>query len=215
MDSATGIKQHHVAHHFSSSAQEFEAAKLGTLVFLVTEVLFFGGLFVGYAILRMMYPAMFVEAASHLSWQLGLLNTIFLITSAFTMIMSVRSAQLNKRQACFYFLLITFLLAACFMGVKAIEYAQKFEHGLLPAMWFSGEGVAETLPLFFGLYFAMTGLHGIHIIVGMGLLIWLMIRTRRGEFYSGYFTPLEMVGLYWHVVDLVWIFLFPLLYLIR
>ena len=101
-----------------------------------------------------------------------------------------------------------------FMVVKGFEYYEKISHGYLPTVWFTGDGTFENLHIFFGIYFTMTGLHGIHVLVGMGLIVWLMIKTHRGHFYSGYFTPVESVGLYWHLVDLVWIFLFPLLYLI-
>ena len=100
------------------------------------------------------------------------------------------------------------------MVVKGFEYAEKIAHGYLPSVWFSGEGLYETMHIFFGIYFTMTGLHGLHVVIGMGLIIWLMIRTAQGYYNAKYFTPVESVGLYWHLVDLVWIFLFPLLYLI-
>lgn len=206
--------QHHAAHHFDNAEHEFDSAKLGMWAFLIQEVLFFGGLFVAYFIFRGMYPQMFIEAHHHLSWQLGSLNTVFLITSSFTMVMAVRSAQVSDKNKMILFLSLTFLLAGGFMCVKYIEYMTKIHHGYLPARWFFGEGTFETLPIFFGLYFAMTGLHGLHVLVGMGLILWLIIRGNRGEFHAGYFTPVEMVGLYWHLVDLIWIFLFPLLYLV-
>ena len=206
--------EHHVGHHFESAEQEFTAAKLGMWAFLAQEILFFGGLFVVYIIFRYLYPDMFLEAHHHLSWKMGTLNTCFLITSSFTMVMGVRSAQLSRKKATVNYLIATFLLAAAFMVVKYFEYMSKIHHGYLPSRWFFGEGMHENLHLFFGIYFTMTGLHGLHIIIGMGLIVWMIIRSNRGEFHKDYFTPLEMVGLYWHIVDLIWIFLFPLLYLI-
>ncbi|MEK9657892.1 MAG: cytochrome c oxidase subunit 3 family protein [bacterium] len=206
--------KHHFAHHFASASHEFETCKLGMWFFLAQELLFFSGVFVMYAVFRYFYPEMFIEAHHHLSWKLGALNTVLLITSSFTMVMGVRAAQLRKSRECFWHLTATFMFALGFMVVKGIEYSAKIHHGLVPSIWFNAPGVNETLPIFFGCYFFMTGLHGIHVLVGMGLLFWLMIRAYRNEFSTGYFTPVEMVGLYWHLVDLIWIFLFPLLYLI-
>ncbi|MSR88541.1 MAG: cytochrome c oxidase subunit 3 family protein [Candidatus Margulisbacteria bacterium] len=208
------LVQHHVAHHFDTAEQEFSTAKLGMWVFLVQELLFFGALFVAFFVFKYLYPEMYVEAHHHLSWKMGALNTIFLITSSFTMVMGVRSAQTNQRRATKNYLFATMLLACSFLVVKYFEYAAKFHHGLLPPHFFFGEGVHQTLPIFFGLYFVMTGLHGIHVLIGIGLIAWLMYRNSRGEFNSEFYTPVEMVGLYWHFVDLVWIFLFPLFYLV-
>lgn len=206
--------EHHVAHHFESAEQEFTAAKLGMWAFLAQELLFFGGLFVAYVIFRYLYPGMFLDAHHHLSWKMGALNTCFLITSSFTMVMSIRSAQLSQKKATINYLVVTFLLACAFLVVKYFEYMSKIEHGYLPSRWFFGEGMYENLHLFFGIYFTMTGLHGLHVLIGIGLIGWMIIRAVRGEFYSEFYTPLEMVGLYWHLVDLIWIFLFPLLYLV-
>lgn len=205
---------HHVAHHFSSAKQEFSSAKLGMWLFLAQEILFFSALFVAYAVYRGLNPDMFIDAHHHLSWKMGALNTVVLIFSSFTMVMSVRSAQINQLKSTLVYLALTFFLATAFMVVKGIEYSEKISHGYLPSLWFSGEGAFETMPLFFGIYFTLTGLHGLHVLVGMALIVWLFIRARRGEFHSSYFTPLENVGLYWHLVDLIWIFLFPLIYLI-
>ena len=208
------LKEHHVAHHFDTAHQEFETAQIGMWVFLAQELLFFSGLFVAYAVFRTLYPEMFLEASHHLSWKMGALNTVFLITSSFTMVMGVRSAQLSKIKQCIQYLVATFVLAGAFMVVKFFEYQEKFHHGFLPSNFFTGEGFHDTLHIFFGIYFVLTGLHGLHVVIGMGLIAWLIIRARRGEFHAQYFTPVEMVGLYWHLVDLVWIFLFPLLYLV-
>tara|TARA_B100000586_G_C20030403_1_gene393069 strand:- start:131 stop:787 length:657 start_codon:yes stop_codon:yes gene_type:complete len=217
MDNAKNLEEfvpHEVAHHFDDAHQEFDSAKIGMWAFLAQEVLFFSGLFVIYVVFRYLYPDMFVEAHHHLSWKLGATNTVFLIASSFTMVMGVRSAQLSQKKPTLYYLWATLGFAGCFMVVKGIEYSAKIHHGLLPAKWFGAEGVSETLHLFYGIYFMMTGVHGLHVLVGMGLIIWLILRTMKGEFHSEYYTPLEMVGLYWHLVDLIWIFLFPLLYLV-
>jgi cytochrome c oxidase subunit 3 len=214
MSNASPVVEHHVAHHFDTAEQEFETAKLGMWVFLAQEILFFSAIFVAYIVFRFLHPEMFLEASHHLSWKLGTLNTVFLITSSFTMVMGVRSAQVNQRAASIKYLIATFTLATAFLVVKYIEYSDKFHHGYLPGKYFSAEGSHETLHLFYGLYFAATGLHGLHVLIGMGLIAWLIVRSMRGEFYSEYYTPVEMVGLYWHLVDLIWIFLFPLLYLV-
>lgn len=208
------FKEHKVAHHFASAEQEFESAKIGMWAFIAQEILFFSAIFVAYAIFRYLYPDMFLEGAANLDWRFGFLNTLVLITSSFTMVMGVRSAQVSNKKACVRYLLTTFVLAGVFMVVKYFEYSEKIHHGLLPGSLFTGVGIHDNLHIFFGLYFVATGLHGIHVLVGMGLLLWIARRAHKGEFYSGYFTPVEMVGLYWHLVDVVWIFLFPLLYLI-
>jgi len=209
-----GFIKHEVAHHFDTAEQEFETAKLGMWAFLGQELLFFSGLFVAYAIFRFLYPEMFIDAHNHLSWKMGALNTVFLITSSFTMVMGVRSAQLSRKKPMLWYLGSTFVFACAFLIVKYFEYTEKFHHGLLPAPWFSAEGIFENTHLFYGIYFVLTGLHGLHVLIGMGLIAWILIRGARGEFYADYYTPVEMVGLYWHLVDLIWIFLFPLLYLI-
>lgn len=208
------LVDHHVAHHFDTATQEFESAQLGMWLFLAQEVLFFGGVFVAFIFFRTMYPDAFLEASKHLSWKLGALNTTFLIFSSFTMVMGVRSIQLNQIKTAIKYLWTTFGFACAFMVVKAIEYSEKIHHGLLPSPWFSAEGVHNTVHIYFGLYFTMTGLHALHVLVGMGLILWMIRRAKKGEFHSQFFTPVEMVGLYWHLVDLIWIFLFPLLYLV-
>ena len=207
------IKAHEVAHHFDTAEQEFDAAKIGMWAFIAQEILFFSAIFVAYGAFRYFYPEMFIEASSHLSWKMGALNTVFLIISSFTIVMSVRSAQLNQIKNCIRYLYATLGLATLFLVVKYFEYSEKIHHGYLPFKFFGGTGVDPNLHLFFGLYFTATGLHAVHVAVGMGLIIWLIIKARKGYYHKDYFTPLEMVGLYWHLVDIVWIFLFPLLYL--
>lgn len=211
------IVRHNVGHHFGNAEQEFSAAKLGFWIFLCTELLMFGGLFVGYIYYRTFMPETFTEAHKLLSIPLGTLNTVVLITSSFTMAMSIRCAMVNQQKAMMAFLWITLICATAFMVIKlGFEWPAKFEHGTLPAKWYTYDGL-KNVPnphIFFGLYFVMTGLHGIHVLIGMGLIFWLILRGRKGHFYSGFYTPLEITGLYWHFVDLVWIFLFPLFYLV-
>lgn len=206
---------HAYAHHFESAEHEFESSKFGVWLFLVTEVMMFGGLFVGYAIFKNLFPEAFHEGHMHLDRVMGALNTVVLICSSLSMALAVGMAQRNERQKSARFLLFTILCACIFMVVKYFEYKHKFHDGLLPAGLFSNHhAVNAKMPLFFSFYFMMTGLHGIHVLIGIGMLLWLLKRTKNNEFSSEYFTPVEMVGLYWHFVDLVWIYLFPLLYLV-
>jgi len=202
------------AHHFDSVAQEEDAGIQGIWLFLATEVLMFGGLFVAYAIFRGMYPEMFHHASKYLDTKLGALNTLVLIASSYSMASAVRSTQKGDTQKSFNLILITIACALIFMTVKYFEYTHKFHEGLFPGANFSHPGADKHLGLFFGLYFVMTGLHAIHITVGVGLMVWLLIRIKRGDFSPHYFIPVDAVGLYWHIVDIIWIFLFPLLYLI-
>ena len=216
----------YLQHHFDNPEQQEGAAKLGMWLFLATELLMFSGLFVAYFFMRDQYPDMVLRYHEHLDKWLGALNTVFLITSSFTMAMAVRSAQINRPKLSAQLLVATIVLGLAFMVVKYFEYSAKIEHGLLPGNAFAevihsvaGESVQPGWyggpQLFFGLYFTMTGLHGLHVLVGVGLLAWILVKTRRGRFSGSYYTPVENVGLYWHLVDLVWIFLFPLLYLVK
>ncbi|MBI3018790.1 MAG: cytochrome c oxidase subunit 3 family protein [Deltaproteobacteria bacterium] len=188
---------------------------LKALLFLATEILLFGGLFVIYIMFRGLYPEVFHEASRYLNRPMGALNTVVLICSSFTMAMAVSRAQHNESKKAAVLLLITFLFGLTFMVVKYFEYTHKIHEGLLPGIHFSFAEMAHPkAPLFFSLYFMMTGLHGLHVLVGMGLIFWVLVRAVKGEFSSEYFTPVELTGLYWHLVDLIWIYLFPLLYLI-
>ncbi len=206
---------HQTAHHFPSADAQFDAAKLGMWIFLVTEVLFFGGLFCAYVIYRAWFPDMYAEVAAHLDWRLGALNTLVLITSSYTMVSAVRNAQLSDHKWLWRNLALTLILAGVFLVVKYFEYSSKVHHGLLPGEFFTAEGFQHnTAHIFIGLYFMMTGLHGIHVLIGMFLIGWLIIQARKQRFGAEYYTPVETVGLYWHLVDMIWIFLFPLLYLI-
>ena len=282
----------HLAHHFESLQQQYDSGKFGIWLFLTTEILMFSGLFCGYAVLRSLHPEIFLYAHHYLSVPLGALNTAVLIFSSFTMAWGVRAAQLGQNKLLVRLLTITLACAFVFLGVKFVEYKNKWEEDLLPGKYYnpgeppSGvdmpsfeagkEKAGEKVPaksdkpvdakspaaaspaggaterstiapaaigptglsplwlernqlrrdivwhgrepynvqLFFGIYFAMTGLHGIHVLAGMIVIAWLIGKARRGAFGPDRFAAVDFVGLYWHLVDLVWIFLFPLLYLI-
>jgi cytochrome c oxidase subunit III len=204
---------------FETMEQQRESASLGMWVFLVTEVLFFGGMFMTYTLNRSTYPDIFGEASRSINLKLGAINTVVLIGSSLTMAMSVWAASVGKKQLVTIFLILTLTLGSVFLGIKGIEYHEKFEEHHVPGLNFNFEPGASVstnahAQLFFSLYFAMTGLHALHMIIGAGLLIWLIKESLKGRFTAEYNTPVELVGLYWHFVDIVWIFLFPLLYLI-
>lgn len=204
-----------LAHHFDSMEQQYDSARLGMWTLLITEVMMFGGLFLGYIVYRTHYPDAFIQGSAHLDIFLGGFNTIVLILSSLTMAMAVHAAQEGRQGAILKNLILTLLLGGTFLGVKVVEYSHKFHDHLVPGAHFVWPGDnAGPAQLFFGFYFLMTGLHAIHMVVGAGLLLWLCALTLRKRFSTAYFTPVEMVGLYWHFVDIVWIFLFPLLYLI-
>jgi cytochrome c oxidase subunit 3 len=205
----------YLQHHFHSAAQQQSSAKLGMWLFVAQEVLFFGGLFVAYAVVRYFHPDTVLAASKYLSVPLGGVNTLVLISSSLTMALAVRAAQTDDRRLLQLWLLATILLACAFMGIKAVEYAHKIHDGLLPGKYFTAQGIAGSPQIFFGIYFALTGLHALHVVVGIFVLGWMLSRARRGQFSASYYTPVENAGLYWHFVDLVWIFLFPLLYLIK
>jgi cytochrome c oxidase subunit 3 len=201
---------------FDTPEQQRESSTFGMWIFLVTEVMFFGGMFLAYTIYRNTYPYVFGKASTSLNAVIGALNTAVLLCSSYTMVMAVRSAQIGKRKALVIFLILTLLLGLAFLGVKAYEWNEKFVEHHVPGTHFHFEGAAEQGPaqLFFSLYFAMTGLHALHMVVGVSILSWLLFHALRGRFTAEYMTPVDVAGLYWHFVDIIWIFLFPLLYLI-
>lgn len=205
-----------LADHFATPEQQVESGKLGMWLFLATEILLFGGLFVAYTVYRFLHPKLFVDAHKFLNVNLGALNTIVLLFSSLTVVLAIHAAQQNKTRYVVLNLALTILCALAFLVVKYFEYKHKFHAGLLPGMYFKN-GVLpdpDEIHIFFGIYFLMTGLHGFHVLIGIGILTWLMLRTIKGDFSSQYYMPLELGGLYWHLVDVIWIFLFPLLYLI-
>lgn len=205
----------HVQHHFVDSDQQFDAAKFGMWIFLVTEILFFGGLFAAYIVYRAWYPELFTLASEELNTLWGGVNTLVLIGSSLTVAMAIKSAQQNQQKNIIINLGITIALAFIFMVIKYFEYTHKFELGIFPGQFYTFEGIDHPKAnIFFSLYYLMTGLHGIHVLVGIGLMIWLVKKASNHAFDSEYYTPLEITGLYWHLVDIIWIFLFPLFYLI-
>jgi cytochrome c oxidase subunit 3 len=258
-----------VAHQFDDREQQTEVGRLGMWLFLATEILLFGGLFVAYAVYRSGHPEIFIYAHRFLNKALGGTNTVVLICSSLTMAWAVRAAQLGQRRLLVTLLVVTLALAGCFLGIKGIEYQNKWKEGLLwgaryhpvheagghapaargpappiqlvapapadrsaiPSAATGPAGLADdsavhvdlihapeqprNVHIFFGIYFAMTGLHALHVIAGMSAIGWILRRSLRGEFGPAYNTPVDLVGLYWHLVDIIWIFLFPLLYLIH
>jgi cytochrome c oxidase subunit 3 len=229
---------------FHTLEQQKDTATLGMWVFLLTEILFFGGLFMAYTVNRHAYGVAFGVGSNTLDLKLGGFNTVVLILSSLTMAMGVWSAQVNKKKLVTLFLVLTLGLGCVFLGVKVIEYKQKFDHHLVPGNGFDIKYLSQHpelaenpqqfeeetkeleaalvkdpnlnahAQLYFSLYFGMTGLHALHMIVGAGLLLWLIKGSASGRFTAQYNTPVEIIGLYWHFVDIVWIYLFPLLYLI-
>ncbi len=214
---AAARQSHHpaLAHHFDSLAQQTEATTLGMWVFLVTEVLFFGGLFATYMIYRSWYPDAFAAASHELDVTLGTINTIVLITSSLTMALAVHAAQLGQRQLLMTFLILTMILGGVFLGIKSVEYYHKFAEHHVPGPDFQFEKeYFRHAQIFFSLYFVMTGLHALHMIIGIGIMLVMLWWSWNGTITAEYSSPIEISGLYWHFVDIVWIFLFPLLYLI-
>jgi cytochrome c oxidase subunit 3 len=209
---------HHpkLQHHFDDMEQQAEASTLGMWVFLVTEIMFFGGLFLAYTVYRSREPMGFQEASAHLDVRLGAFNTAVLIFSSLTMAFAVRSAQTGEKpRTQIMWIVTTMILGVVFLGVKVIEYSEKFRDHIVPGPYFTWHGqYPAAAEIFYSLYFCMTGLHALHMIIGLGIMTWLALMARKGTFNSTYYTPVEVSGLYWHFVDIVWIFLFPLLYLI-
>jgi cytochrome c oxidase subunit 3 len=261
-----------LAHHFDTPKHQFESGKMGVWMFLVTEILFFGGLFCAYSLYRALHPEVFEYAHYYLDTTLGAINTCVLICSSVTAAWAVRNAQLKQKKMMMINIVITICCAFGFLGIKYVEYAHKIHDGLLPGTHYeprykawelevykrinaghlaqegeAAEGTIEgpvppvqggavddavgmteklmgpheftveprNVHRFFSIYFCMTGLHGIHVVVGIGIWLWVLYRANRGEFGPEYFGPVDYAALYWHLVDIIWIFLFPLLYLIH
>lgn len=205
-----------LAHHFESFEQQKESSFLGMWFFLVQEVLFFGGLFVVYGVYRFLYDDAFVAASRHLDWKIGAFNTCVLLGSSFTMVLAVWAAQQGKRKVIVWGLIFTILLGGLFLGVKYFEYAAKWEHQLVPGPHFEWHGadVGPGVQIFFSLYFAMTGMHALHMVIGIIIMLCMLRPAWRGKWTRENHNFIEGFGLYWHFVDIVWIFLFPFLYLI-
>jgi cytochrome c oxidase subunit III len=219
-------------HHFETVEQQREAGSFGMWLFLLTEIMFFGGLFFAYLLYRNWYYPAFAVASNQLNVPLGAINTVFLITSGFFMALGVWAAEVRKKNMLVWTLILTTVFGCAFLGIKYVEYHEKWEKHHIPGAHFDiaefvnpaaygikeeplAPDMAQRTQVFFFLYFAMTGMHALHMIIGVGLLFWLIARAKRGDFSAGYVAPIENFGLYWHFVDIVWLFLFPLLYLIN
>jgi cytochrome c oxidase subunit 3 len=217
---AETVEPEELAHHFTSIDQQNQTASIGIWAFLVQEVMFFGGLFTVYLVYRLLYPQAFLEGSYHLAegWglYLGTANTVVLIGSSLTMALAVRSAQLGRHKQIAVYIGATFVLACVFLAVKAYEYGHKYDDALIPGVrWAPTAGAEPHLNLFYGLYFIMTGMHAVHMLVGLLLMGFVATRALRGRYTPRNYIGVEILGLYWHFVDLVWIFLFPLLYLLN
>jgi cytochrome c oxidase subunit III len=222
-------------HHFESVAQQFDATNFAMWLFLLTEIMFFGGLFMAYLLYRNWYYPAFVAASHQLNIAWGTANTAVLISSSFTMAMGVYSAEMKQKGKLVFYLVLTFLLGLVFLGIKTIEYSEKIEKHHVPGFHYSVQSfvnpdsddaakaagdkplpydIARRTEIYFFLYFAMTGMHALHMIIGISILGYMIFRAQAGAYTTGHVTFVENFGLYWHFVDIIWIFLFPLLYLI-
>ena len=203
-----------VAEQFDDMPQQQEAATLGMWTFLATEILFFGGMFLGYIIYRYSYPQAFAEASKHTIVLYGTVNTAVLLTSSLTMALAVHAAQEGRNRALIRNLLFTIFLACCFLVIKGFEYHDDLSEQLWPGPHFTA-GLPPQAQIFWFLYWGMTGLHALHVTVGVGILSVIAWMASRGKFSAYYYNPVDISGLYWHFVDIVWIWLYPLLYLIN
>ncbi len=225
-DSPIAVEQHgpELLHHFVDAEQQRDAASLGMWLFLATEIMFFGGMFCAYLIYRYSYYNEFAAGSRSLDLKWGTINTAVLICSSLTVALGVRAAQMGKRKLLVVLLLLTIVFGLTFLGIKGIEWYSKFEEHHIPGRSFSADDIVKAYPqihidqqheqIYFSLYFAMTGLHALHMIIGVGMFAFLTYYAWKGRYTPKYYTPIEMGGLYWHFVDIVWIYLFPLLYLI-
>ncbi len=231
------MSAHHptiLAHQFDDLHQQKESVTLGMWAFLVTEVMFFGGAFLGYAVYRFYYPDAFAAASAKESWRIGAFNTVVLLISSLTVALAVHEAQAGNNRGIIKYLAITIVLALVFVGIKGYEYNHIIHEGYAPwqrdvqpypgdnpspAVGAEGGLADHALPkpavIFFSFYFAMTSIHALHMLIGVGLFIWLIKLARNNRFSPEYYNPVEVVGLYWHFVDIVWIFIYPLFYLIN
>jgi cytochrome c oxidase subunit 3 len=204
-----------VAHHFEEAGQQHEAVTLGMWLFLATEIMLFGALFTAYYVYRVFHAQGFAEGTHHLNLTPGTVNTIILMSSSFALTLAVRAVQLDKTKIATPLLALTIILGCIFLGIKGFEYADKVAHHLVPGTGFRFEGPhAAEAQMFYGFYFTLTGIHALHMVGGLVMLTVIAVLVARGRYSSVYCTPVEFSGLYWHFVDVVWIFLFPSLYLI-
>lgn len=213
-------------HHFADMEQQKDASTFGMWLFLGTEIMFFGGMFAAYLIYRRWYYNEFALGSRSISIWLGTINTIVLICSSLTVALGVRAAQMGKRKLLVTLLLITMVFGVAFLGIKGVEWYQKYEEHHVPGSSFNASDIVSVgqkygvhidqghSQIYFSLYFALTGLHALHMLVGLGIFTVLTYLAWKGKYTPEYHTPIEIGGLYWHFVDIVWIYLFPLLYLI-
>ncbi len=211
---------HHpfLQHQFEDLGQQHEASTLGMWMFLSTEILFFGGVLCAYWIYRTIYPEAWAIGAAQQKALWGGVNTIVLIVSSLTMALAVRNASLGRKRGIVIMLILTMLFGLTFLAVKGIEYTAHWHEGLFPGThftWNEHPDIRDKVQLFMVFYWGLTGLHALHMVIGVGLLVWILWRAMRGHFGPEYYAPVEVMGLYWHFVDIVWIFLFPFLYLIH
>ncbi len=226
MSDSPAVLEHHnpeLQHHFADMEQQKHAASLGMWLFLGTEVMFFGGMFLAYLIYRIWYYPEFAAASRTLNLKIGTANTAVLICSSLSVALGIRAAQMNKRMLTVVMLVLTLVFGLAFLGVKGVEWHEKFVEHHVPGPNFHFEADPahpelkinqQHAQIFFSMYFAMTGMHAVHMIIGVGIFLWLIYQAWKGRFNSEYYTPLENSGLYWHFVDIIWIYLFPLFYLI-
>jgi cytochrome c oxidase subunit 3 len=204
-----------LAHHFPDMKTQEHAARMGMWLFLSTEILLFAVLFTAYALYRFLFPVGFEEASKLAHVAMGATNTVILITSSLTVALAIHYARHGENRKVVGLLAITIAFGAVFMVLKGYEYHHHWLEGQLPGRFYHYAGLqGPGVSMYFTVYFLMTGLHGLHVLIGMSLLAWVAVRAARGEFGPAYSTPVELTGLYWHLVDLIWIFLFPLLYLV-
>lgn len=210
-------ERYKAAEHYRSKEEEFDACKLGMWLFLTTEVLLFGGIFCAYAVFRILYPQAFANGSSYLSWKIGGLNTVVLLVSSYTMATAIHNAQLNQQFRMKMNLLATIILGMVFVGVKlAFEYIPKWQQGKRPGKWFDYPFASDPHePIWWSIYYSGTAIHAAHVIIGASLIGWVFWKATKGAYGPKHYTGVEVIGLYWHLVDLIWIFLFPLLYLIH
>ena len=225
-DSPIAVEQHgpELRHHFVDAEQQRDAASLGMWLFLATEIMFFGGMFLAYLVYRSWYYNEFAAGSRSLDIYLGTINTAVLICSSLTVALGVRAAQMGNRKLLVILLLLTIAFGFAFLAIKGVEWYQKYEEHHIPGRTFNADDLVRDYPqihidqrpeqIYFSLYFAMTGLHALHMIIGVGIFVFLTYHAWKGRYGPKYYTPVEIGGLYWHFVDIVWIYLFPLLYLI-
>lgn len=217
------VASHSLHEHFADLDQQRETATLGMWAFLITEIMFFGGMFTAYMVYRFSYPHAYSQGSEHMNFWAGTINTIVLICSSLTMALAVHASQEGHRKLIVWLLIVTMIFGVAFLGIKAIEYHEHWVDHTFPgdALFGVNPETGQQMfqdprrtQLFFGLYFAMTGFHALHMIIGLGLVTFITVKAWKGAYTRDYHNPVENVGLYWHFVDMVWIYLFPLLYLI-